>query len=55
MPGVGLDTTAQRQRVILLDLGSGDLAAIVISSDTTAPFAGFAAQAMPVVESFTFK
>jgi hypothetical protein len=55
MPGVGLDTTAQRQRVILLDLGSGDLAAIVISSNTTAPFAGFVGQAMPVVQSFTFK
>lgn len=55
MPGVGLDTTAQRQRLILLDLGNGDLAAIVISSETTAPFAGFVAQAMPVVQSLTFK
>ena len=55
MPGVGLGNTAQRQRVILLDLGNGDLAAIVISSDTTAPFAALAAQAMPIVESFKFK
>ena len=55
MPGVGLSTTAQRQRVILLDLGSGDLAAIVISSEATAPFAGFVAQAMPVIQTFTFK
>ncbi len=55
MPGVGVASTAQRQRVIVLDLGSGDLVAIVINSDTTAPFAAFAAQAMPIVESFTFK
>ncbi len=55
MPGVGLSETAERQRVILLDLGNGDLAAIVISTETTAPFAAFAAQAMPIIQTFTFK
>ncbi|MFI5261383.1 MAG: hypothetical protein ACHQZR_02360 [Candidatus Limnocylindrales bacterium] len=55
MPGVGVDNTAQRQRVIVLDLGSGDILAVVINSDTTAPFAAFAAQAMPIVSSLTFK
>ena len=55
LPDIGVGSTAQRQRVIWLDLGNSDLVAIILNSDTTAPFAAFAAQAMPVVESFTFK
>ncbi len=52
---VGIVGTAQRQRVILLDLGGGDLMAIVVSTDTSSPFTAFAAQAMPVITSFQFK
>jgi hypothetical protein len=55
LPEVTVASTAQRQRVFVLDLGSGDLVAIVVNSDTTAPFTAFAGQAMPIVESFTFK
>jgi hypothetical protein len=55
LPEVGIASTAQRQRVFVLDLGSGDLVAIVVNSDTTAPFAAFVAQAMPIIQSLTFK
>jgi hypothetical protein len=41
--------------VILLDLGQGDLVAIVIDAATTGGFAGFVAQATPIVDSFQFR
>ncbi len=54
-PILGVVGTAMRQRVIVLDLGSGDLLAIDVSTDATAPFNAFVAQAMPVIKSFSFK
>ncbi len=54
-PAMYIVGTAQRQRVILLDLGSGDLIAIVVTTDTASEFSDFAAQAMPVIDSLTFK
>ncbi|MGZ6313155.1 MAG: hypothetical protein ACXWO7_06830 [Candidatus Limnocylindrales bacterium] len=55
LSGVGIVGTAERQRVIVLDLGSGDLIAILADTVKTAPFTAFAAQAMPVIESLTFQ
>jgi hypothetical protein len=43
-------------RLILLDLGSGDVVAIFIDdSSTPSRFDELVAQAMPIVQSFTFK
>lgn len=43
------------QRVIFLDIGDGDVVAITIDSLTEDGFAGFAAAAMPVIESLRFR
>jgi hypothetical protein len=41
----------QRQRLILLDIGAGDVLAIALISEDPATFDAFVAEAMPVVES----
>ena len=46
-PILGVVGTAMRQRVIVLDLGSGDLLAIDVSTDATAPFNAFVARQCP--------
>jgi hypothetical protein len=43
-----------RQRFVLLDLGDGNTVAIQIDSNTTAEFDALVAEAMPIVETFTF-
>jgi hypothetical protein len=52
--GIGVPG-AHRQRLILVDLGDGDILGIQIDSADPADFDGFVAEAMPVVESFTFE
>jgi hypothetical protein len=46
---------AERQRLILVDLGDGDVVGIVIRTSDPAAFDAFVAEAMPIVESFRFK
>jgi len=46
---------AERQRLILVDLGDGDVVGIIIRASDPAAFDAFAAEAMPIVESFRFK
>jgi hypothetical protein len=46
---------AERQRLILVDLGDGDVVGIIIRTSDPAAFDAFAAEAMPIVESFRFK
>jgi hypothetical protein len=46
---------AERQRLILVDLGDGDVVGIVIETSDPAAFDAFVAEAMPIVESFRFK
>ena len=43
-----------RQRMILVDLGGGDTALIVIDTADPADFEALAAEAMPIVETFAF-
>jgi hypothetical protein len=45
----------ERQRLVLLDLGQGDVAGIRIFSRDPADFDAFVADAMPVIESFEFE
>jgi hypothetical protein len=45
----------ERERLILLDLGQGDVVGIRIFSRHPAQFDAFVAEAMPIVESFQFK
>ena len=44
----------ERERLILLDLGQGDVVAIRIFSHDPARFDALVAEAMPIVESFRF-
>ena len=44
-----------RQRLILVDLGDGDILGIQIYSSDPADFEGFVAEAMPIVSSFAFE
>jgi hypothetical protein len=44
-----------RQRLIFLDLGEGSRLLIAIASSDPARFDQLVADAMPIVESFTFK
>ena len=53
-PGLGLRGD-QRARLILLDLGDGDVVAIGIWTRDQASFDAFVPEAMPVVESFQFE
>ena len=52
-PQMGIAGT-DRQRVILVDLGNGDLIGIVVSSPP-AQFDAFVAQATPIIQSFKFR
>jgi hypothetical protein len=52
---LGTVGTAVRQRIILLDLGSGDLIAIQVSTTSADQFDSFAAESMAVIDSFRFK
>jgi hypothetical protein len=45
----------QRERLILVDLGNGDVAAIAVWTRGATTFDAFVSEAMPVIESFTFK
>ncbi len=44
-----------RDRVIALEAASGDLVVIVVTTDDASRFDAFAAQALPIVQSFQFK
>jgi hypothetical protein len=46
---------AERQRLILVDLGDGDVVGIMIRTSDPTAFDAFTAEAMPIVESFRFK
>ena len=52
--GVGL-SDKERARIILIDLGSGHTGLVVIDSGDPTRFDQLAADAMPIIESFTFK
>ena len=45
----------ERERLILLDLGQGDVAGIRIFSHDPARFDAFVAEAMPIIDSFRFE
>ena len=45
----------ERARIILVDLGSGQTGLIVIDSGDPTRFDQLATDAMPIIESFTFK
>jgi hypothetical protein len=53
-PGLGL-RGAERARVILLDVGEGDVVAIAVWTPDRAAFDAFTPEAMPVIESFQFE
>jgi hypothetical protein len=53
MPGTGIIGT-ERERLILLDLGDGDVLQILVWTKDQAGFDAFVPQAMPVIESFKF-
>jgi hypothetical protein len=44
-----------RHRVVLLDLGDGDLLGIRVGSGDPARFDAFAAEAMPIIQTFQFE
>jgi hypothetical protein len=52
--GVGLGDK-ERARVIAVDLGSGQTGLIVVDSAGPTRFDQLATDAMPIIESFTFK
>jgi hypothetical protein len=52
--GVGLGDK-ERARVIAVDLGSGQTGLIVVDSADPTRFDQLATDAMPIIESFTFK
>jgi hypothetical protein len=53
-PGTAIGGT-ERERLILLDLGDGDVLAIVVWASDQAAFDALVPEAMPIVESFRFK
>jgi hypothetical protein len=53
MPGTGIMGT-ERERLILLDLGDGDVLQIVVWTKDQATFDAFITEAMPIIQSFTF-
>jgi hypothetical protein len=53
-PGIAVGNV-ERERLILLDLGGGDVIAIVVWTANQATFDTFIAEAMPIVQSFTFE
>ncbi len=53
-PDIGL-LGGERHRLILLDLGDGDVLAIVIRTTDPAAFDAFVVEAMPIVESLRFE
>ena len=53
-PGLGL-RGVERARLILLDLGEGDVVAIAVWTPDQASFDAFTPEAMPVIESFQFE
>ena len=54
MPGTAVMGT-ERERLILLDLGDGDVLQILVWTRDQAAFDAFLPEAMPVIESFRFK
>ena len=55
--GVGWGTPCERSdpiRLIILDLGDGDVSVILIDAEIAADQAKFVEQAMPIVETFAF-
>jgi hypothetical protein len=53
MPGTGIMGT-ERERLILLDLGDGDVLQILVWTKDQATFDTFIPEAMPIIQSFTF-
>jgi len=53
-PGVAI-SNVERERLILLDLGGGDVIVIVVWTANQATFDTFIAEAMPIIQSFTFE
>jgi len=53
-PGTAISGT-ERERLILLDLGGGDVIATVAWARDQATFDAFVQEAMPVIQSFTFE
>jgi hypothetical protein len=53
-PGLGV-RGEERERLVLLDLGDGDVVAIGIWARDQASFDAFVPEAMPVIESFQFE
>ena len=53
-PGVAI-SNVERERLILVDLGSGDVIAIAVWTRDQASFDAFLPEAMPIIESFQFK
>jgi hypothetical protein len=54
MPGTAISGT-ERERLILIDLGGGDVIATVVWARDQATFDAFIAEAMPIVQSFQFE
>ena len=53
-PGTAV-SGAERERLILIDLGGGDVIATVVWARDQATFDAFITEAMPIVQSFTFE
>jgi hypothetical protein len=43
------------QRILFLDLGDGDMVVVIVQVFAPASFDAFAAEAMPIIESFRFR
>jgi len=54
-PGTAIAGPTERERLILVDLGDGDVLAIVLWASDQAAFDAFVPEAMSIVESFRFK
>jgi hypothetical protein len=52
--GFGL-SDKERARIIVVDLGSGETGLVVVDSSDPTRFDQLATDAMPIIESFTFK
>ena len=56
MAGIGGSAAPEKWRLILLDLGDSNVIAIILDdSSSVSRFDDLVTQAMPIVESFTFK
>ena len=53
-PGIAI-SNIERERLVLLDLGGGDVIAIVVWTANQAAFDALIPEAMPIIQSFTFE